>query len=46
MMKVDIKSLNLAELTAYVGELGEKAFRAKQIYQWLHVKHVSDFSEI
>ena len=43
---MDIKSLNLAELTAYVGELGEKAFRAKQIYQWLHVKHVSDFSEM
>lgn len=46
MMKVDIKSLNLNELTAYVGELGEKAFRAKQIYQWLHVKQVSDFSEM
>lgn len=46
MMKVDIKSLNLKELTAFVEELGEKGFRAKQIYQWLHVKQVSDFSEM
>ena len=46
MMKVDIKSLNLNELTAFVGELGEKSFRAKQIYQWLHVKQVADFAEM
>ena len=46
MMKVDIKSLNLKELTAFIEELGEKGFRAKQIYQWLHVKQVSDFSEM
>ena len=46
MMKVDIKSLNLSELTAFVEGLGEKGFRAKQIYQWLHVKQVSDFSEM
>ena len=46
MMKVDIKSLNLKELTAFVETLGEKGFRAKQIYQWLHVKQVSDFAEM
>ena len=45
-MKADIKSLNLKELTAYVESLGEKAFRAKQIYQWLHVKQVSTFDEM
>lgn len=46
MMKVDIKSLNLKELTAFIESIGEKGFRAKQIYQWLHVKQVSDFSEM
>ena len=44
-MKADIKSLNLKELTAFVEGLGEKAFRAKQIYQWLHVKQVTSFDE-
>lgn len=34
------------ELTAAVTALGEKPFRAKQIYQWLHVKLVSDFDEM
>lgn len=42
----DIKSLNLAELTEYITGLGEKAFRAKQIYQWMHVRGVSSFEEM
>lgn len=45
-MKVDIKSLNLKELTIFIEELGEKAFRAKQIYQWLHQKQVDSFEEM
>lgn len=45
-MKTDIKSLNLKELTAFVESLGEKSFRAKQIYQWLHVKQVTSFEEM
>ena len=32
----DIKSMDLAEMTAYFKELGEPAFRAKQVFQWLH----------
>ena len=44
--KTDIKSLNLTELTAFMEQLGEKAFRAKQVYQWLHVKQVSSFDEM
>lgn len=44
--KVDIKSLDLKELTDFILELGEKKFRAKQIYEWLHVKQVYDFSEM
>ena len=35
MEKTDIKSLNLEELTAFVESLGEKKFRAKQIYEWM-----------
>lgn len=44
--KQDIKSLNQKELEEYVLSLGEKPFRAKQIYQWMHVRHVSSFDEM
>ena len=38
--------MNLAELKIYMEELGEKSFRAKQVYQWLHEKQVSSFEEM
>ena len=44
--KIDIKSLNQKELTAFIESLGEKAFRAKQIYQWIHEKQVDSFDEM
>lgn len=45
-MKIDIKSLSLDELKNLLIEIGDKAFRAKQIYDWIHVKLVSDFDEM
>lgn len=45
--KIDIKSMDMAELEAFVTEtLGEKKFRAKQLYEWMHVKLAGDFSEM
>ncbi|MBE6901733.1 MAG: 23S rRNA (adenine(2503)-C(2))-methyltransferase RlmN [Ruminococcaceae bacterium] len=44
--KIDILSLSRDELTAELTALGEKTFRAKQIYDWLHVKKVRDFSQM
>ena len=44
--KTDIRSLNLKELTVFMEQLGEKAFRAKQLYQWLHVKQVYAFDDM
>lgn len=41
-MKYDIKSATYDQLTEYITSLGEKPFRAKQIYEWMHVKHVTD----
>lgn len=41
----DIKSMTLAELGAELKALGEPAFRAKQIYRWMH-RGVRDFSEM
>lgn len=44
--KKDIKSWNQEEWGAFLVSLGEKPFRAKQIYPWLHVKHVTSFEEM
>ena len=34
----DLKSMNMEELRNWVTGAGQPAFRAKQIYQWFHVK--------
>lgn len=46
MEKIDIKSLNFKELQASVLEIGEKSFRAKQIYEWIHIKLADTFEEM
>ena len=43
---MDLKSMTLPELTETVAALGYPAFRAKQIYQWLHVKLVRSYREM
>ena len=45
-MKKDIKSLTLDGLKNEMLSIGAQPFRAKQIYTWLHVRRVSDFSEM
>lgn len=45
-MKKDIKSFNNEELAEWVRENSLPAFRAKQIFSWLHKSGVSDFSEM
>ena len=44
-MKKDLKSMTMEELSAYILDLGEPKFRAKQIFQWLH-KGVRTFGEM
>lgn len=46
MDKKDIKSFNLEELKKEMEALGEKGFRAKQMYEWMHVKLARDFSKM
>lgn len=43
---VDIKSLNLEELTNLILERGFKKFRAKQSYDWMHKKLVASVDEM
>ena len=42
----DIKSMNMEELTALMKEAGFPAFRARQLYRWMHVSLVRDYSEM
>ena len=44
--KRDIKSYSLIELKEQMENMGEKAFRAKQIFQWLHKEKVERFEEM
>jgi 23S rRNA (adenine2503-C2)-methyltransferase len=43
---IDILSLTLEELQSEIATLGGEKFRAKQIYNWLHVKRAVSFSEM
>lgn len=44
--KTDIKSMNLETLTKFLTDMGEKKFRAKQIYEWLHLRQMESFEEM
>lgn len=44
--RIDIRQLNLVQLTAALQALGEKTFRAKQVYEWLWKKSAFSFSEM
>lgn len=46
MDKKDIRSYTYSELQEEMQEFGEKAFRARQIYEWLHVKLADSFDEM
>lgn len=46
MKKQDIKSMELSELTDFVEALGEKPFRARQLYRWMHAKTAASFEEM
>ena len=45
-MKKDIRSYGYTELKKEMEHLGEKAFRAKQVYEWLHIKLADSFDEM
>ncbi|QII70807.1 MULTISPECIES: 23S rRNA (adenine(2503)-C(2))-methyltransferase RlmN [unclassified Apibacter] len=44
--KKDIRALSLQELEAYFSSIGEKPFRAKQVYEWLWNKNAHSLSEM
>jgi 23S rRNA (adenine2503-C2)-methyltransferase len=44
--KKDIRLLSATELEAELSQLGEKSFRARQVWQWLWQHHVADFDQM
>lgn len=42
----DLRSLSYEEVEALMEELGEKKFRAVQIYEWIHKKLVQSYEEM
>ena len=45
-MKKDIGAYTYEQLQKEIEMLGEKTFRAKQVYEWIHVKLASSFEEM
>jgi 23S rRNA (adenine2503-C2)-methyltransferase len=41
--KTNLLGFTLPQLTEWVGGQGEKPFRAKQLFQWIHQRGVADF---
>lgn len=46
MEKTDIKSLRLEELKSLAVSMGEKPFRGRQLYEWMHKKLACDYEEM
>ena len=46
MTTVNLLDLDLDALEAWCGELGEKRFRAVQLFRWIHQKGESDFTRM
>jgi 23S rRNA (adenine2503-C2)-methyltransferase len=44
--KIDIRSLTLSDLQGHFIRMGEKSFRAKQVYEWLWKKSSFSFDEM
>ena len=46
LAKKDLRSMNLDDMTALLKELGQPAFRAKQLFGWVHEKQVQRIDEM
>ena len=43
--RIDIKSMTIEELEELLVSMGDKKFRGKQIFSWLHEKLVVSFHD-
>ena len=42
----DLKSMLLPELNEYLSAMGEKPYRARQLYEWMHVRLAASYEEM
>jgi len=42
----NIRHFSLPELEAYFSEMGEKKFRARQVWEWIWMKHAQSFADM
>ena len=45
-MKTNLLGMSLDAMEKFFVSLGEKPYRARQVFQWIHQKGVSDFCEM
>ena len=46
MSKYDLKSMTSPELAKYMESIGEKPFRARQLYEWIHKKQADGLEQM
>lgn len=46
MMKLDLKDFTLEELRELMGKIGERQYRANQLFTWVYKKNVADFTKM
>ena len=46
MAKIDMLSMTIEQWKAFLQTIGEPAFRAKQIFHWLHKKQITDIDHM
>jgi len=46
VVKQDIRKLNAGEIEQFFVSIGEKAFRGRQVYEWLWKKSATDFDQM
>jgi len=44
--KIELTNLSKEELTEEIAKIGEKPFRAKQLWQWIYFRGVTDFNQM
>ncbi len=45
-VKMDLRSMTSSEMETFLLSIGEKKFRAKQVYEWVHNKGVDSFDDM
>ena len=45
-MKINLLGMSLDAMEKFFVSLGEKSYRARQVFQWIHQKGISNFNEM